>query len=104
MRTSDEFRQTIRFGKRSARPTLVAHVVPGGTGHTSVGFVVSKAVGPAVVRNRVKRRLRHLMRERVDQLPAGSRLVIRALPQAAQQSASSLAGDLDAVLSKSGVL
>lgn len=104
MRTSEEFRQTIRSGKRSARPTLVAHVVPGGTGHTSVGFVVSKAVGPAVVRNRVKRRLRHLMRERVDLLPAGSRLVVRALPHAAQQSASSLAGDLDAALSKSGVL
>lgn len=110
MRTSEEFRQTIRFGKRSARPTLVAHVVsgvhsvPGGTGHTSVGFVVSKAVGPAVVRNRVKRRLRHLMRARVDLLPAGTRLVIRALPRSAQQSASSLAGDLDAALSKSGVL
>ena len=31
-----------------------------------VGFVVSKAVGNAVVRNRVKRRLRHLARERLD--------------------------------------
>ncbi len=36
---------------------------------TRAGFVVSKAVGGAVVRNKVKRRLRHLMRERVDQLP-----------------------------------
>jgi len=104
MRTSEEFRHTIRSGKRSARPTLVAHVVSGGTGPTSVGFVVSKAVGPAVVRNRVKRRLRHLMRERIGQLPGGSRLVIRALPKAAQQSGSSLAGDLDAALTKSGVL
>jgi len=103
MRTSEEFRQTIRFGKRSARPSLVAHVVPAGTGHTSVGFVVSKAVGPAVVRNRVKRRLRHLMRDRIDQLPTGARLVIRALPRAAQQSSSSLASDLDAALTKSGV-
>jgi ribonuclease P protein component len=104
MRTSEDFRQTIRFGKRSARPTLVAHVVSGGSGPTSVGFVVSKAVGPAVVRNRVKRRLRHLMRARVGQLPAGTRLVIRALPPAAQQSSSSLAGDLDTALTRSGVL
>ncbi len=108
MRNSEDFRQTIRSGKRAARPTLVAHVVPGvingGTGHTSVGFVVSKAVGPAVVRNQVKRRLRHLMRERVGQLPAGSRLVIRALPRAAESSSSTLAGDLDAALTRSGVL
>lgn len=104
MRSSEDFRQTIRNGKRSARPTLVAHVVPGGDGHTSVGFVVSKAVGPAVVRNRVKRRLRHLMRERVELLPDGSRLVIRALPPAADHPASTLAGDLDAALTRSGVL
>ncbi len=110
MRNSEDFRQTIRSGKRSASPTLVAHVVPGVRGdsgraaHISVGFVVSKAVGPAVVRNRVKRRLRHLMRERLELLPAGSRLVIRALPRAAQESASSLASDLDAALSRSGVL
>lgn len=116
MRNSQEFRQTIRSGKRSGRPTLVAHFVlgeasvlgegsvPGGTGHTSVGFVVSKAVGPAVVRNRVKRRLRHLMRDRVELLPAGSRLVIRALPESARHPASSLCVDLDAVLAKCGVL
>lgn len=110
MRNSEDFRQTIRSGKRSARPTLVAHVipgvhsVPGGGGHTSVGFVVSKAVGPAVVRNRVKRRLRHLTRERLALLPAGSRLVIRALPRAAQETSSTLAGDLDVALARSGVL
>lgn len=110
MRSSEDFRRTIRAGKRAARPTLVAHVVPGvtsdphGAGHTSVGFVVNKAVGPAVVRNRVKRRLRHLMRERVASLPDGSRLVIRALPRAAGETYSTLAADLDAALTKSGAL
>lgn len=110
MRNSQDFRQTIRSGKRSASPTLVAHVVAGArdgsvvAGPTSVGFVVSKAVGPAVVRNRVKRRLRQLMRDRLELLPAGSRLVIRALPRAAQEKSGSLARDLDAALSRSGVL
>lgn len=103
MRSSDDFRRTIRGGTRAARPTLVAHVVAGGVGATSVGFVVSKAVGPAVVRNRVKRRLRHLMRERMEQLPQGSRLVIRALPRAAAGSYSNLATDLDKALTRSGV-
>ena len=46
-----------------------------------IGFVVSKAVGPAVTRNLVKRRLRHLCRERVADLPPGSLLVLRALPR-----------------------
>ena len=64
------------------------------------GFVVSKAVGPAVTRNLVTRRLRHLLRERLPQLPDGADLVVRALPAAATRSYDGLAGDLDAALAK----
>ena len=59
---------------------------------------MSKAVGGAVVRNKVKRRLRHLMRERVDQLPPGSLVVVRALPGAGDADHAQLAQDLDAAL------
>lgn len=57
-------------------------------------------MGIAVVRNRVKRRLRHLMRERVATLPAGSLVVVRALPAAAAASYADLAADLDACLAR----
>jgi ribonuclease P protein component len=63
------------------------------------GFVVSKAVGGAVVRNKVRRRLRHLVRERLDQLPAGAVVVVRALPPAATATYPQLGVDLDAALS-----
>ena len=49
-----------------------------------VGFVVSKAVGNAVVRNRTKRRLRASVATRLDGIPAGYDLVVRANPAAAQ--------------------
>lgn len=65
-----------------------------------VGFVVSKAVGTAVVRNRVKRRLRHAMRERMDRLPAGSLLVVRAQAPAATTSYPELVADLDRCLQR----
>lgn len=65
-----------------------------------VGFVVSKAVGTAVTRNRVKRRLRHLMRARVDRLADGSTLVLRAQPAAAEATSSELARDLDRCLGR----
>lgn len=65
---------------------------------TRAGFVVSKAVGPAVVRNRVRRRLRHLVRERLAGLPVGSTLVVRALPAAAEASYLRLGTDLDAAI------
>ena len=61
---------------------------------------MSKAIGGAVVRNTVKRRLRHLMRDRVTQLPPGSLVVVRALPGAGDADHTQLARDLDAALQR----
>ena len=65
-----------------------------------MGFVVSKAVGTAVTRNRVKRRLRHLMRERVAGLDEGSLLVVRALPASAGATYADLGVELDRCLAR----
>lgn len=105
MTRGEEFRSAVRSGARAAQPALVAHVVLGSgpaTKPTRVGFVVSKAVGTATDRNRVKRRLRHLMRDRVSSLPGGSRVVVRALPRSAAESSVSLADQLDAALRRCG--
>jgi ribonuclease P protein component len=81
MSHSEDFRRTIRQGVRVGRPTLVLHADSSPGDLVRVGFVVSKAVGGAVVRNRVKRRLRHLAAERLTDTPAGTRMVVRALPR-----------------------
>ena len=65
-----------------------------------MGLVVSKAVGNAVVRNRVSRRLRHQMSTRVDRLAPGSLLVLRAQPAAATAGSTELGADLDRVLER----
>jgi ribonuclease P protein component len=43
-----------------------------------VGFVVSKAVGNAVIRNRTKRRLRASVSGHLDTIPDGYDVVVRA--------------------------
>ena len=63
------------------------------------GVVVSKAVGNAVARNKVRRRLKALGRGRVDAGHRGEDVVIRVLPGSAQESWDSLSADMDAVLS-----
>ena len=62
------------------------------------GFVVSRAVGGSVTRHAVVRRLRALTPPLLDALPAGSRLVVRALPEAATATSAELAADLDAAI------
>jgi ribonuclease P protein component len=113
MRRSAEFALTVRTGTRAGRPLVVGHLLvrpgenPGENTdgiHDSeparVGFVVSRAVGSAVTRNRVKRRLRELMRGYLQSLPGGSLLVVRANAAAAHASQSDLAADLDLVISR----
>ncbi|WP_426508998.1 ribonuclease P protein component [Dactylosporangium sp. McL0621] len=86
----------------SGLPTMPPSDLPAspdsGAGSARAGFVVSKAVGNAVVRNAVKRRLRHLVRPLLADLPAGSVLVVRALPEAAARPYAILQQDLDAAL------
>ncbi|MGH3493982.1 MAG: ribonuclease P protein component [Sciscionella sp.] len=105
LRRRSDFRQVARRGRRVAAPHLVVHAldVPvgvadhngqGGAGPTRVGFVVSKAVGAAVQRNLVRRRLRHAVAARLTGLP-GVALVVRAKPAAATASFATLAGELD---------
>jgi ribonuclease P protein component len=88
MTRSADFQRTIRSGVRVTRPTLVLHADCVPHNRVLVGVVVSKAIGNAVVRNRVKRRLRHLAANRIPTTPTGTDVVVRALPR----SATSLAG------------
>ena len=101
---SDAFRVTVRSGHRSGSRTLVVHLGRDVSGTPArAGFVVSKAVGNAVVRNRVKRRLRHLTREHLpslQELPGSAVLVVRALPASATASYAELGADLDRCLTR----
>ncbi|GAB3592501.1 ribonuclease P protein component [Angustibacter peucedani] len=128
MRRREEFTRAVRQGRRQGSTHLVAHLLlpgpatgasqpmgdpatppaveltaaaPMPTPHPArVGFVVSKAVGPAVVRTRVKRRLRAVVAARLPQLPSGSLLVVRANPASAQATSAELAASLDRALGR----
>jgi ribonuclease P protein component len=123
IRRSEDFSLAVRRGRRAGSRTLVVHLLlpdpdpgtssPTGTDavptptnprptHASarVGLVVSRAVGPAVTRNRVKRRLRALTRERLGRLPERALLVVRAHPSAAEASSDVLAAELDRALDR----
>jgi ribonuclease P protein component len=118
LRRREDFAAAIRAGRRAGRGVVVVHVdapadapsateVPSDTAPAPAeradlparaGFVVPKTVGKAVVRNKVRRRLRHLLREHLATLPPGATVVVRALPGAAERAFPELAADLDAAL------
>lgn len=104
LRHRDDFAAVLRRGRRVARGALVVHLLDRSSDlapvGARVGLIVGRAVGGAVRRNEVSRRLRHLMRPRIAALPPQSSLVIRALPAAAGRSSQALGQDLDAALAR----
>jgi len=100
MRRRADFESATRHGSRAGRSLVSGHLLvdPGGDQPALVGFIVSRSVGPAVVRNKVRRRLRHLVRGYLGSLPGGSLLVVRASPRAATARQADLAADLDLVI------
>lgn len=95
------FRTVVRTGRRAGSRTLVVHLAQDDAGVTPrAGLVVGRGVGNAVTRNRVQRRLRHLLREQLERLPDSALLVVRALPAAAAASSKELRADLDRCLQR----
>jgi ribonuclease P protein component len=105
-----DFSRTVRSGRRVGRRDVVVHLLPSSSivgderlpavrvGGPRFGLIVSKAVGTAVVRHRVARRLRHMCAGLIDELPDGVDVVIRALPGAAAASSAELERQVRAAL------
>lgn len=94
----------MRNGRRVPGRRLVLHIQQtGGASAPIVGFVTGRALGGAVDRNLIRRRLRHLMRSRADRLPAGTQLVVRALAGARASDSRQLGAELDSLLTRAGI-
>ena len=73
-----EYRRLYTKGKTAVTPYLVVYCLKTGRDHRRVGYTVSAKLGKAVVRNRVRRRLREIYRLNADKLIDNADLVIVA--------------------------
>jgi len=101
LRASADFSHARELAKHGwSHPLLVLYVAPNDVGSTRVGITVSGRVGNAVIRNRVRRRLREALAQRFARLPDNSDIVVSARPASASASWPQLQDALDAVLSR----
>jgi ribonuclease P protein component len=62
LRHAHDYQRVFQQGTKLVAPVFVLYVLPTSASHSRLGMAVSRRVGGAVVRNRVKRRLRELFR------------------------------------------
>jgi ribonuclease P protein component len=85
-----DYTRCYRHGRRLRTRYFTVYAYRQGGCVTRLGLAVGKAVGIAVVRNRVKRRLRELFRRRKVLVPRGYDLFVRAVPASAPASYTAL--------------
>jgi ribonuclease P protein component len=90
LRLDREFQRVYRRGRSWGHPLLVLHVLPADSSRR-LGISVSKKVGGAVVRNRVRRRLREILRAALPGTRSGFDLILVARAAAAKATFAELA-------------
>jgi ribonuclease P protein component len=82
---SNEFARATKSGLRVATQNFIGYLyLNNGESQTRAGIIISKSVGGSAVRHLVSRKVRHILAGEINNLPANSLLVIRALNGAAK--------------------
>lgn len=97
IRKNGQFRYVYRKGKGAGAQLMGLTYLR--SSRTQVGFSVSKKVGNAVVRNRVKRRMREHFRIRMQNLKTGL-YVFTARPAAARADYQALSREMESLFKR----
>ena len=104
LRKRAEFARVYARGRYKAGRLLVLYGLPNGRDVARFGLVVGRGVGSAVVRNRVRRRLREICRRHRDAFKEGYDYVVVARQAAGEEDSRRLEQELLRAAKSIGVI
>lgn len=99
----EDFRAVYKNGRLIFGRYLAAHFLPIDNDEIKIGISVSKKVGNAVIRNRIKRRIRDIISKLITELPPKHHIIIGAKVRSKDASYDQLKRDLIKLLKGSGM-
>ncbi len=105
LKANADFQHLRRHGHTLHHPLLVISFLPNGLQHSRFGFVVSKRLGKATVRNRIKRRVREAvrLRHRRGEIAQGWDVVFIARRPIREASFRQIDGAVGSLLQRAGL-
>jgi ribonuclease P protein component len=103
LRRRTDFEAIGRRGTARSTAILVLRSLRTDRGETRVGLSTPRTLGGAVERNRVRRRLRGLVHQRLGRIGGGWDLLLIARPASRQATYAELGAALDALLERSEI-
>jgi ribonuclease P protein component len=103
IRRRADFEAIGRRGTARSTPLLVLRWLRTGRVDSRIGLSTPRTLGSAVQRNRVRRRLRSLLRERIGGIGPGWDLLLIARPDAGDASQAELGAAIDSLLARSEI-
>jgi len=104
LRRNNDFQRVRQLGKIYASPLMVLAFLRNGLEDSRFGFVVSKRLGNAVKRNKIKRRMREIARTRLVNIEPGFDIVIIARKPVAQAQFKEMEKGLERLLKKARLI
>ncbi|HSK92675.1 MAG TPA: ribonuclease P protein component [Candidatus Angelobacter sp.] len=103
LRRRADFEAIGRGGTARSTPLLVLRSLRTDRTETRIGLSTPRTLGGAVQRNRVRRRLRELVRTRLGRIGPGWDLLLIARPSAGNATQTELGEAIDALLARSDI-
>ncbi|MBQ4167888.1 MAG: ribonuclease P protein component [Clostridia bacterium] len=104
LKRNKEFRRVYKAGKSVACRTMVLIYLKGPAEGVKIGFAVGKRIGGAVVRNKVKRRLREAVTPLLPEMVPGCRLIFVARSPIAEVTYRDMENNVRRLLDKAGLI
>ena len=104
LRRNSDFQRVRQVGKSYASPIMVLAFLRNELEYSRFGFVVSKRLGKAVIRNKIKRRIREATRLKMSQIKPGFDIVLIARNRINQASYLEVSQSLEHLLKAADLL
>ena len=105
LRNKKDFDRVFKKGKGYKQVFLFLKVLDNDLGFNRFGIIVSKKISnKAVVRNKVKRRLREILKKKIERIKKGLDIVFLTNSGIEKQSFEDIEQEVEEILKKAGII